>query len=175
LTASVQLRSREVTHGIERAPNRAMLRAVGLTDQDLAQPFVGVASTWNEVTPCNLHLNKLTSRVKQGVKAARGTPFEFCTIAVSDAVSMGTEGMKASLVSREIIADSIEVMTIAERFDALVTVAGCDKSLPGSAMAIARLNLPAVLLYGGSILPGSFHGRDVTIQDVFEAVGSYFA
>lgn len=133
-----------------------MLRAVGLNDKDLSQPFVGVMSSWNEVTPCNLHLNKLTLKVKEGVKAADGTPLEFCTIAVSDGISMGTEGMKASLVSREIIADSIEVMALAERFDGLVTVAGCDKSLPGSAMGIARLNLPAVFLYGGSISPGKF-------------------
>ena len=167
------LPSREITEGPERAPNRAMLRAMGFTDADFSQPFVGVASTWNEVTPCNYHLNKLTKQVKDGVRAAKGTPFEFGTIAVSDAVAMGTEGMKASLVSREIIADSIEVMAIAERFDALVTVAGCDKSLPGSAMAAARLNLPSVFLYGGSIMPGKFEGRDVTIQDVFEAVGSF--
>jgi len=168
-----KLPSKEITEGPERAPNRAMLRAMGYTDADFSQPFVGVASTWNEVTPCNYHLNKLTQKVKEGVRTAKGTPFEFGTIAVSDAVAMGTEGMKASLVSREIIADSIEVMTIAERFDALVTVAGCDKSLPGSAMAAARLNLPSVFLYGGTIMPGKFEGRDVTIQDVFEAVGSF--
>jgi len=167
------LPSREITEGAERAPNRSMLRAMGYTDLDFTQPFVGVASTWNEVTPCNYHLNKLTKQVKDGVRAAKGTPFEFGTIAVSDAVAMGTEGMKASLVSREIIADSIEVMAIAERFDALVTVAGCDKSLPGSAMAAARLNLPSVFLYGGSIMPGKFEGHDVTVQDVFEAVGSF--
>jgi dihydroxy-acid dehydratase len=152
-----------------------MLRAIGFTTEDLERPFVGVASTWNEVTPCNFHLNKLTKKVKEGVRATNGTPFEFGTIAVSDGVSMGTEGMKASLVSREVIADSIEVMAIAQRFDALVTVAGCDKSLPGSAMAAARLNIPSVFLYGGTILPGKFEGRDVTIQDVFEAVGSYAA
>jgi dihydroxy-acid dehydratase len=170
-----RLRSREIAEGPERAPNRAMLRAIGYTDQDFAQPFVGIASTWNEVTPCNFHLNKLTKKVKEGVRAAKGTPFEFGTIAVSDGVAMGTEGMKASLVSREIIADSIEVMVIAERFDALVTVAGCDKSLPSSAMAAARLNLPSVFLYGGTIMPGEFEGHDVTIQDVFEAVGSFSA
>jgi dihydroxy-acid dehydratase len=152
-----------------------MLRAIGYTDQDFTQPFVGVASTWNEVTPCNFHLNKLTNKVKDGVRAAKGTPFEFGTISVSDAVSMGTEGMKASLVSREIIADSIEVMAIAQRLDGLVTVAGCDKSLPGSAMAVARLDIPSIFLYGGTIMPGKFEGRDVTIQDVFEAVGSYAA
>jgi len=152
-----------------------MLRAIGYTTQDFTQPFVGVASTWNEVTPCNFHLNRLTKKVKEGVRAANGTPFEFGTIAVSDGVSMGTEGMKASLVSREIIADSIEIMAIGQRLDALVTVAGCDKSLPGSAMAMARLNIPSVFLYGGTIMPGKFEGRDVTIQDVFEAVGSYAA
>lgn len=173
MASKYQLRSKEITEGIERTPNRAMLRAVGLTDKDLKQPFVGVVSSWNEVTPCNLHLNRLTAKVKEGVKAANGTPFEFGTIAVSDGVSMGTQGMKASLVSREIIADSVEVMAVAERFDALVTVAGCDKSLPGSAMAIARLNLPAVFLYGGATLPGSFQGHDVTVQDAYEAVGSY--
>ncbi len=152
-----------------------MLRAMGYTTQDFDQPFVGVASTWNEVTPCNFHLNRLTKRVKEGVREAKGTPFEFCTIAVSDGVSMGTEGMKASLVSRETIADSIEIMAIAQRLDALVTVAGCDKSLPGSAMAAARTNLPSVFLYGGTIMPGRFEGRDVTIQDVFEGVGLYAA
>ncbi|MGA3404618.1 MAG: dihydroxy-acid dehydratase [Candidatus Bathyarchaeia archaeon] len=168
-----KLLSKEITEGPQRAPNRSMLRAMGYTDVDFSQPFVGIASTWNEVTPCNYHLNKLTKKVKDGVRAAKGTPFEFGTIAVSDGIAMGTEGMKASLVSREIIADSIEVMAIAERFDAIVTVAGCDKSLPGSAMAAARLNLPSVFLYGGSILPGTFEGHDVTIQDVFEAVGSF--
>ena len=175
MSKSSKLRSKDITDGPERAPNRSMLRAIGYTTEDFSQPFVGVASTWNEVTPCNFHLNKLTKRVKEGVRAANGTPFEFGTIAVSDGVSMGTEGMKASLVSREVIADSIEVMAIAQRLDGLVTVAGCDKSLPGSAMAAARLNIPSVFLYGGTILPGKFEGRDVTIQDVFEAVGSYAA
>jgi len=170
-----RLRSRDITDGPQRAGNRSMLRAIGYTSEDFKHPFVGVASTWNEVTPCNFHLNKLTKKVKEGVRAASGTPFEFGTIAVSDGVSMGTEGMKASLVSREVIADSIEVMAIAQRLDGLVTVAGCDKSLPGSAMAAARLNVPSVFLYGGTILPGKFEGRDVTIQDVFEAVGSYEA
>jgi len=170
-----RLKSRDITDGPERAPNRSMLRAMGYTDRDFTQPFVGVASTWNEVTPCNFHLNKLTKKVKEGVRAANGTAFEFGTIAVSDGVSMGTEGMKASLVSREVIADSIEIMAIAQRLDGLVTVAGCDKSLPGSAMAAARLNIPSIFLYGGTIMPGKFEGRDVTIQDVFEAVGSYAA
>ncbi len=175
MSKNFRLRSRDITDGPERAPNRSMLRAIGYTTDDFTHPFVGVASTWNEVTPCNFHLNKLTKKVKEGVRAAKGTPFEFGTIAVSDGVSMGTEGMKASLVSREIIADSIEVMAIAQRLDGLVTVAGCDKSLPGSAMAAARLNIPSVFLYGGTIMPGKFEGRDVTIQDVFEAVGSYAA
>jgi dihydroxy-acid dehydratase len=150
-----------------------MLRAMGLGDQDFGQPFVGVSSTWNEVTPCNVHLNKVTKEVKAGVRTAKGTPFEFCTIALSDSVAMGTAGMRASLVSREVIADSIELMAIGQRFDALVTVAGCDKSLPGSVMACARLNLPAIFLYGGTIMPGTFNGHDVTVQDVFEAVGAY--
>ena len=172
---SPRLRSKDITEGPERAPNRSMLRSIGYTSQDLENPFVGIASTWNEVTPCNFHLNRLAAKVKEGARAGRGTPFEFCTIAVSDGVSMGTEGMKASLVSREIIADSIELMAIAQRFDTLVTIAGCDKSLPGCAMAAARLNLPTVFLYGGSILPGKFEGHDVTIQDVFEGVGEYSA
>ena len=175
MSKNVKFRSRDITEGPERAPNRSMLRAIGYTSEDFKHPFVGVASTWNEVTPCNFHLNKLTKKVKEGVRAATGTPFEFGTIAVSDGVSMGTEGMKASLVSREVIADSIEIMAIAQRLDGLVTVAGCDKSLPGSAMAAARLNIPSVFLYGGTILPGKFEGRDVTIQDVYEAVGSYEA
>jgi len=170
-----RLTSKDITEGPQRAPNRSMLRAMGYTTQDFTQPFVGVASSWNEVTPCNVHLNKLTKKVKEGVRAAKGTPFEFGTIAVSDGVSMGTEGMKASLVSREVIADSIEVMAIGQRLDGLVAVAGCDKSLPGSAMAMARLNIPSVFLYGGTIMPGKFEGRDVTIQDVFETVGSYAA
>ncbi|MBI2060473.1 MAG: dihydroxy-acid dehydratase [Nitrospirae bacterium] len=166
-------RSWIVSEGPERAPHRAMLHAVGLTDEDIAKPFVAVASTGNDVTPCNLHLNRLVSKVREGITSGGGTPFEFTTIAVSDAISMGHEGMKASLVSREIIADSIELMTVAERFDALVTIAGCDKSLPGSVMALARLNVPGVFIYGGTILPGRINGKAVTVQDAFEAVGAY--
>lgn len=166
-------RSRTVTEGIERAPHRAMLRATGLSDDDLRRPLVGVASTWNEVTPCNLNLDDQADAVKAGVRAAGGTPQEFGTIAVSDAIAMGHEGMKASLVSREIIADSIELMAHAQCFDAVVAIAGCDKSLPGSVMALARLNLPGVFLYGGTIMPGEFDGRDVTVQDVYEAVGRH--
>lgn len=166
-------RSWEVTEGPSRAPHRSMFRAMGLGDEEIARPFIGVASSWNEVTPCNIHLNRLASEVKVGVRDAGGTPMEFGTIAVSDAVSMGHEGMKASLVSREIIADSVELMAFAERFDGLVTIAGCDKSLPGMLMGMARLNLPGVFLYGGTILPGHVGDRDVTIQDVFEAVGAH--
>ncbi|HYR87426.1 MAG TPA: dihydroxy-acid dehydratase [Terriglobia bacterium] len=166
-------RSWAVTEGPERAPHRSMFRAMGLNDDDLSRPMIGVASSWNEVTPCNVHLNRLASSVKEGIRAASGTPIEFCTIAVSDAISMGHEGMKASLVSREVIADSVELVAFAERFDGLVAIAGCDKSLPGMLMGLARLNLPSVFLYGGTIMPGHFGGRDVTIQDVFEAVGAY--
>jgi dihydroxy-acid dehydratase len=162
-----------VTEGFERAPHRAFLRAMGLNDEDMAKPFVGVASTWNEATPCNLHLDRLAERARAGVTAGGGTPREFVTIAVSDGIAMGHEGMKASLVSREVIADSIELMMHAHRYDALVGLAGCDKSLPGTLMAMARLNLPSVFVYGGSIRPGQFQGRDVTVQDVYEAVGAY--
>jgi dihydroxy-acid dehydratase len=148
---------------------------MGLSDEDLARPFVGVANTWNEVTPCQLYLDRVGRNVKEGVKAAGGTPREFMTIAVSDGIAMGLEGMKASLVSREVIADSIELMMRAHGYDALVTIAGCDKTIPGSIMAIARLNLPAIFTYGGTMMPGRFAGRDVTIQDVFEAVGAFAA
>jgi len=170
------LRSREVTEGFERAPARAMLRAVGMTDDDWTKPQVGVASSWNEVTPCNMPLDRLAKRAKDGVRAAGGFPLEFVTIAVSDGISMGHEGMRASLVSREVIADSVEVMVHAERFDALVTLAGCDKSLPGMLMAAARLNVPSVFLYGGSILPGrGARGEALDIVSVFEAVGAHAA
>jgi dihydroxy-acid dehydratase len=174
MPSELKPRSHEVTDGPERAPSRAMLRAVGMTDADWGKPQVGVASSWNEVTPCNLSLDRLAKRAKQGVRDAGGFPFEFVTIAVSDAISMGTEGMRASLVSREIIADSVEAMMHAERFDALATFAGCDKSLPGMLMAAARVNLPAVFLYGGSILPGrGEHGEALDIVSVFEAVGAH--
>lgn len=174
-SSKLKIRSRDVTEGIGRAPNRAMLRAMGLTDEDLARPFVGVANTWNEATPCNMHLDRLAEKAKQGVKSAGGTPREFVTIAVSDGIAMGHEGMKSSLISREIIADSIELMMRAHAYDACVTIAGCDKSLPGSIMALARLNLPGIFVYGGTILPGTLDSKQLTIQDVFEAVGSYDA
>ncbi|MCB1258807.1 MAG: dihydroxy-acid dehydratase [Acidimicrobiales bacterium] len=166
-------RSFEVTDGAERAPARAMLRAVGMTDGDWGKAQVGVASSWNEVTPCNLPLDRLAKRCKEGVKASGGFPIEFVTIAVSDGISMGHEGMRGSLVSREIIADSIECVMHAERLDALVTFAGCDKSLPGMLMAAARINLPSVFLYGGSILPGHLNGEALDIVSVFEAVGAH--
>jgi dihydroxy-acid dehydratase len=168
-------RSREVTEGPERAPARSMLRAVGFTEEDFGRPQVGVASSWNEVTPCTVHLNRLAAAAKEGVRAAGAVPIEFTTIAVSDAIAMGHEGMRASLVSREVIADSVELMIHAERLDGAVTIAGCDKSLPGMVMAAARLNVPTVFLYGGTIMPGRYRGRDVTVQDVFEAVGALAA
>lgn len=164
-------RSWETTEGAIRAPHRSMMRAMGLTDKDIEAPFVGVASTHNEVTPCNAGIAPIVDEVKKGIYTANGTPFEFGTITVSDAISMGTEGMKGSLVSREIIADSIETVCFAERYDGLVAVAGCDKSLPGAMMAMARLNIPSIFIYGGSILPGSWKGEDIQIQTVFEAVG----
>jgi dihydroxy-acid dehydratase len=169
---SLKPRSYEVTDGMERAPARAMLRAVGMTDADWGKPQIGVASSWNEVTPCNMPLDRLAKRAKEGVKAADGFPIEFMTIAVSDGISMGHEGMRASLVSREIIADSIECMMHAERLDGMVTFAGCDKSLPGMLMAAGRLNLPSVFLYGGSILPGHWKDQALDIVSVFEAVGA---
>ena len=164
-------RSWETTEGVIRAPHRSMMRAMGLNDDDINAPFIGVASTHNEVTPCNSGIKPLADAVKKGVNYSKGTPFEFGTITVSDAISMGTEGMKGSLVSREIIADSIETVCFAERYDGLVAIAGCDKSLPGAMMAMARLNIPSVFVYGGSILPGNLNGEDLQIVSVFEAVG----
>ncbi len=165
-------RSRDVTDGMERAPNRAMLRAVGMTDDDWDKPQIGIASSWNEITPCNLSLKRLAVKAKEGVFAAGGFPMEFATISVSDGISMGHEGMRASLVSREVIADSVETVMHAERLDGSVTFAGCDKSLPGMLMAAARLDLANVFVYAGSILPGRIGGKDVTIQDAFEGVGA---
>jgi len=166
-------RSHEVTEGPSRAPARAMLRAIGMTEDDFSKAQVGVASSWNEVTPCNLPLDALAKRCKEGVRAAGGFPMEFNTIAVSDGISMGHEGMRASLVSREIIADSVEAVMHAERLDALVSFAGCDKSLPGMLMASARINLPSVFVYGGSIMPGEHAGKALDIVSVFEAVGAH--
>jgi dihydroxy-acid dehydratase len=165
-------RSTDVTEGMHRAPQRAMLRAVGMTDEDMDKPQIGVASSWNEITPCNLSLDRLAKAAKEGVRAAGGFPMEFGTISVSDGISMGHEGMRASLVSREVIADSVETVMFAERLDGSVTLAGCDKSLPGMLMAAARLDLASVFLYAGSTLPGRYQDRDMTIIDMFEGVGA---
>jgi dihydroxy-acid dehydratase len=169
------MQSDAIKKGIARAPNRAMLKATGLTDADLERPLVAVANTWSEITPCNLHLRSLAEKVKEGIRAAGGTPIECNTIVISDGITMGTEGMKGSLVSREVIADSIELFVRSHAFDAVVAICGCDKTIPGTVMALARLNLPGLSLYGGSILAGQFHGHDVTIQDVFEAPGAFAA
>jgi len=166
-------RSRVLLDGPQRAPARAMLRAIGLSDDDLSRPMVAIANTWSEVHPCNFHLRELADYVKQGVREAGGTPLQFNTISINDGITMGTEGMKASLVSRELVADSIELVGRGHFFDAMVVLVGCDKTIPGGAMGLVRLDLPGVVLYGGSIAPGQFHGRSVTIQDVFEAVGAH--
>ncbi|WP_432428562.1 dihydroxy-acid dehydratase [Salinilacustrithrix flava] len=171
-TVDIKARSRDVTDGMERAPARAMLRAIGMQDEDFAKAQIGVASSWNEVTPCNMPLDRLAKRSKVGVRDAGGYPIEFVTIAVSDGISMGHEGMRASLVSREVIADSVETVMHAERMDGLLTFAGCDKSLPGMLMAAARINVPSVFLYAGSILPGQHNGEALDIVSVFEAVGA---
>jgi dihydroxy-acid dehydratase len=162
-----------ILRGPSRAPARAMLKGVGYTDEDLRKPIIGIANTWIETMPCNLNLRKLAATVKEGVRAAGGTPMEFNTIAISDGITMGTQGMKASLISREVIADSIELVGRGHMFDGIICLVGCDKTTPGAAMAMIRLNLPGVLLYGGTIMPGNYHGRDVTIVDVFEAVGAH--
>ena len=175
MTSQPKHSSRDLVDGPGRAPARAMLKAVGFTDDDLSRPLVGVANTWIEVMPCNYHLRRLSEKVKAGIRAAGGTPIEYNTIAVSDGIAMGTEGMKASLISREVIADSIELVARGHLFDAVVALSGCDKTIPGTVMALARLNLPSLMLYGGSIMPGKFQGHDVTIQDVFEAVGKHAA
>ena len=171
----MELPSRKVVEGTARAPHRAMYKAMGLSDEDLDKPIIGVSSTCNEATPCNIHLGQLAQSSKRGVSDAGCTPREFTAIAVSDGIAMGHEGMKASLVSREIIADSIEVMVRAHQYDGLVGISGCDKSLPGTLMGMARLNLPAIFVYGGTIMPGVWNGKQVTVQDVYEAVGAYDA
>src|SRR5271168_3806974 len=166
-------RSHTITDGPSRAGARAMLRASGLKDGDFAKPLIGVANTWVEIGPCNFHLRELAVHVKEGIRAAGGTPLEFNTVSISDGITMGTEGMRASLISREVIADSIELVARGNLFDALVVLVGCDKTIPGGAMALARLGIPGLILYGGSIAPGHFEGHSVTIQDVFEAVGKH--
>ena len=167
--------SRGITEGRDRAGARSMFKAVGYTDADLSRPLIGVANTWIETMPCNFHLRRLSAKVKEGIRAAGGTPMEFNTIAISDGETMGTEGMRASLVSRELIADSIELVCRGQMFDAVVCVVGCDKTIPAAAMALARMNLPGMVLYGGTIAPGSYRGKDVTIQDVYEAIGANMA
>jgi dihydroxy-acid dehydratase len=175
LSARPRLASRAVLEGPDRAPARAYYAGIGFDAEALARPIVGIANTWTETMPCNFHLRRLAERVKDGVRAAGGTPMEFNTVAVSDGITMGTEGMKTSLVSREVIADSIELVVRGHQFDAVIALSGCDKTLPGCVMGLARLDKPSLMLYGGSIAPGSFRGRDVTIQDVFEAVGAHAA
>jgi dihydroxy-acid dehydratase len=171
----MELPSRKTLEGPSRAPHRAMYKAMGLTDKDLDKPIIGISSTCNEATPCNIHLGKLAQFAKKGTSDVNCTPREFTAIAVSDGIAMGHEGMKASLVSREIIADSIEIMMRAHQYDGLVGISGCDKSLPGTLIGMARLNLPSIFVYGGTIMPGNWHNKDVTIQDVYEAVGSFDA
>ncbi|MBV8906850.1 MAG: dihydroxy-acid dehydratase [Acidobacteriia bacterium] len=168
----MKLQSHTITQGRDRAPARAMLKAVGFTDEDLAKPIIGVANTWIETMPCNYNLRELAVKVKEGIRAAGGTPMEFNTIAISDGVTMGTEGMKASLVSREVIADSIELLVRGHMFDGIVALVACDKTIPGAAMALLRLDVPGVVLYGGTILPGRHNGKDISIMEVFEAVGA---
>ena len=168
-------RSAAITEGPSRAPARAMLKAIGFTDDDLHRPIVGIANTWTEIGPCNYHLRHLAACVKEGVRAAGGTPMEFNTVSISDGITMGSEGMRTSLVSREVIADSIELVARGNLFDGILALVGCDKTIPGAVMALARLNIPGLVLYGGSIAPGQFEGHDVTIQDVFEAVGAHAA
>ncbi len=172
MPSNLKHRSHIITDGPDRAGARAMLKSIGFTDEDLAKPIVGIANTWIETMPCNFHLRALAEKVKAGVRAAGGTPMELNTIAISDGVTMGTEGMKASLVSREVVADSIELVGRGHMFDAMVALVGCDKTIPGGAMALIRLNVPSVLLYGGSIAAGRFQDRDVTMGDVYEAVGA---
>ncbi|NTU65109.1 MAG: dihydroxy-acid dehydratase, partial [Chloroflexi bacterium] len=165
--------SSAITDGPSRAPARSMFKAVGFTDDDLRKPLIGVANTWIEIGPCNYHLNRLAAKVKEGIRAAGGTPLEFNTVSISDGITMGAEGMKASLISREVIADSIELVARGNHFDGLVCISGCDKTNPGVVMALARLDIPGLVLYGGSIAPGHYADHDVTIADVFEAVGKY--
>src|SRR5688572_9503905 len=169
----MKLQSHTITQGHDRAPARAMLKAIKFTDEDLKKPIIGVANTWIETMPCNYNLRALADHVKAGIRAAGGTPMELNTIAISDGITMGTEGMKTSLISREVIADSIELVARGHMFDGVVALVACDKTIPGAAMALLRLNIPGVVMYGGSIMPGKHKGHDISIQDVFEAVGAH--
>src|ERR671910_1139672 len=173
MAENLKPRSHVITDGPDRAPTRAMFKAVGFTDEELSRPIIGVANTWIEIGPCNFHLRRLAAKVKEGIRAAGATPMEFNTVSISDGISMGVEGMKCSLISREVIADSIELVARGNHFDGLVCLSGCDKTNPGVVMALARLDIPGLALYGGSIAPGHLGERDLTIQDVFEAVGAY--
>src|SRR5437763_13666615 len=175
MTEDLRQRSHIMIEGPDRAPARAMMRAVGYSDDDFRRPLIGVAHSWIEIMPCNFNQRRLAAKVKEGIRAAGGTPVELNTISVSDGIAMGTEGMKASLISREVIADSIELVARGHSFDALVVISGCDKTIPGTVMALARLDLPGGMLYGGSIMYGEQAGRRLTVQDVFEAVGSFNA
>src|SRR3954447_12349245 len=172
----MKLRSYTISQGRDRAPARAMLKAIGFTDEDLKKPIIGVANTWIETMPCNFNLRALAEHVKKGIREAGGTPMEFNTIAISDGVTMGTEGMKASLISREVVADSIELVIRGQMMDGVVCIVACDKTVPGAAMALARLDVPGIVLYGGTIMPGKFEGqRNITVVSVYEAIGAYRA
>ena len=165
--------SRTLVEGSDRAAARAMFKAIGLNDDDLNKPIIGIANTWTEIGPCNFHLRRLADKVREGIKAAGGTPLEFNTVSISDGITMGTEGMKASLISREVIADSIELIARANYFDGLIALSSCDKTIPGAIMGLIRLDIPSMMLYGGSIAPGHYNGKDITVQEVFEAIGAY--
>ena len=169
------LRSRTLVEGVDRAAARAMFKAIGLTDEDLAKPIIGIANTWIEIGPCNFHLRRLAAKVKEGVRRAGGTPLEFNTVSISDGITMGTDGMKASLISREVIADSIELVSRGNYFDGIITLAACDKTMPGTIMSLIRMDVPGIMIYGGSIAAGSYRGKDVTVQEVFEFIGAYTA
>ncbi|MCE7934309.1 MAG: dihydroxy-acid dehydratase [Chlorobi bacterium CHB2] len=170
-----KLRSRTLLEGTDRAGARSMLKAIGLTDDDLAKPLIGIANTWTEIGPCNFHLRRLAAKMKEGIRRAGGTPLEFNTVTISDGITMGTEGMKASLISREVIADSIELVARGNFFDGIITLAACDKTMPGTIMALVRMDVPSIMLYGGSIAPGNFRGKDVTVQEVYEYIGAFTA
>jgi dihydroxy-acid dehydratase len=173
--ALMNLRSRALLEGVDRAGARAMLKAIGLTDEDLAKPLIGIANTWTEIGPCNFHLRLLSAKVKEGIRKAGGTPLEFNTVSISDGITMGTEGMKASLISREVIADSIELIAFGNFFDGIITLASCDKTMPGTIMSMIRMDIPGIMIYGGSIAAGNYQGRDVSVGDVYEAIGAYTA
>lgn len=175
LETAQKLRSRTLLEGVDRAGARAMLKAIGLTDDDLARPLIGIANTWTEIGPCNFHLRRLAAKVKEGIRKAGGTPLEFNTVSISDGITMGTEGMKASLMSREVIADSIELVSRGNFFDGIIALSACDKTMPGTIMALIRMDVPAIMLYGGSIAAGNYQGKDVTVQDVYEYIGAYQA